>query len=103
VSLHTDPVLSTEVEALARKIAGPEVSAEIKRLANRIAEAQVDLKRVREARHSIYSSISRHVVLGWQGRIFADAAGEQDEEGYAPQGRCAAAAGRRRKTRDHSE
>src|SRR5262245_18665176 len=50
-----DPVLSEEVEALACEIAGADASPEIQELARRIAEAQIDLRRVRCARHQIIS------------------------------------------------
>jgi hypothetical protein len=45
------PALSEEVEALAREIAGPGANAETQELARRVAEAQIDLRRVRSARH----------------------------------------------------
>jgi hypothetical protein len=51
-----DPALSQEVEALAREMAGANASSEIQELARRIAEAQIDLRRVRCARHSLLSS-----------------------------------------------
>ena len=51
--VYSDPVLSEEVAALAREIAGPDASAEIQELARRVAEAQVDLRRVRYARHQL--------------------------------------------------
>jgi hypothetical protein len=47
----SDPALCEEVEALAREIAGTDASAEIQELARRVAEAQIDLRRVRHARH----------------------------------------------------
>ncbi len=50
LSVISDPVLSEQVEALARKIAGQAVDAEIYQRARRIAEAQIDLQRVRYAR-----------------------------------------------------
>ena len=50
-----DPALSQEVEALAREMAGANASSEIQELARRIAEAQVDLRRVRCARHALLS------------------------------------------------
>jgi hypothetical protein len=50
-----DHVLCDEVQALARQIAGPNTSADIQILARRIAEAQVDLRRVRYARHLLLS------------------------------------------------
>jgi hypothetical protein len=51
-----DPALSEEVEALARGIAGADASSEIQELARRFAEAQIDLRRVRCARHAVLSS-----------------------------------------------
>jgi len=51
LSIRSDPVLSEEVEALAREIAGTDANAEIQELARRVAEAQIDLRRVRCARH----------------------------------------------------
>jgi hypothetical protein len=53
--LYANPTLSKEVEALADEIAGPDANAEIRRLAFRIAEAQIDLRRVRHARHQFLS------------------------------------------------
>jgi hypothetical protein len=48
--------MSEEVEALAREIAGADASLEIQQVARRVAEAQIDLKRVRCARHRLLSS-----------------------------------------------
>jgi hypothetical protein len=56
----SDPALSEEVEALAREIAGPNATAEIKGLAGRVAEAQIDLCRVRYARHQLLSNALRN-------------------------------------------
>jgi hypothetical protein len=53
--VYSDPVLSQEVEALAREIIGTNTSAEIQELARCIAEAQINLRRVRHARHQILS------------------------------------------------
>jgi hypothetical protein len=47
----SNPALSKEVETLARKIAGPGANAETQELARQVAEAQIDLRRVRSARH----------------------------------------------------
>jgi hypothetical protein len=47
--------LSEEVETLARKIAGPSTNAETQELGRRVAEAQIDLRRVRYARHQLIS------------------------------------------------
>jgi hypothetical protein len=53
--VYSDPVLSEEVEALAGEIIGTDANPEIQELARRIAEAQIDLRRVRHARHQILS------------------------------------------------
>lgn len=55
LSIYSNPALSEEVEALAQKIAGTDVDAERKEFARRIAEAQIDLRRVRHARHQLFS------------------------------------------------
>ena len=47
LSVYSDPLVSEEVETLAREIAGPDANAEIQDLARQIAEAQIDLRRVR--------------------------------------------------------
>ena len=49
------PALSEEVKVLARKIARPGANAETQELARRVAEAQIDLRRVRYARHQFLS------------------------------------------------
>jgi hypothetical protein len=46
---------SEEVETLAREIAGPDANAETQDLARQVAEAQIDLRRVRYARHKLLS------------------------------------------------
>ena len=51
----SNPALSEEVETLAREIAGPDANAETQELARRVAEAQIDLRRVRYARHKLLS------------------------------------------------
>jgi hypothetical protein len=53
--LCSNPALSEEVEALARKIAGPDANAETKKLARELADAEIDLCRVRYARHHLLS------------------------------------------------
>jgi hypothetical protein len=53
--VYSDPVMSEAVEALAREIAGPDANAEMRELARRVAEAQIDLRRVRCARHRLLS------------------------------------------------
>jgi hypothetical protein len=54
--IHSDPFWCKEVEALAREIAGRAANAEINHLARQIAEAQIDLRRVRSARHQFLSN-----------------------------------------------
>jgi len=51
----SNPALSEEVETLAREIAGPGANAETQDLARQVAEAQIDLRRVRYARHKLLS------------------------------------------------
>ena len=51
--VEADLVLSERVQALTRQIAGSDTSVRIQILAHRIAEAQVDLLRVRYARHRL--------------------------------------------------
>ena len=50
-----DPALAEEITALAREIAGPNAPARRFELACRIAAAQIDLVRVRRARHELFS------------------------------------------------
>lgn len=53
LSVISDPVLSEQVESLAREIADEATDNEIYQLARRIAEAQIDLIRIRWARHDL--------------------------------------------------
>jgi hypothetical protein len=53
--IQYDQALGEEAQALARQIAGPNASAQIQMLAFRVAEAEVDLRRVRLARHQLSS------------------------------------------------
>jgi hypothetical protein len=53
--VYSDRMLAGEVEALAREIAGVGANAETRELARRVAEAQIDLRRVRDARHQLLS------------------------------------------------
>ena len=56
LSVFADPTQSEQVETLAREIAGEPTSDGIYQLARRVAEAQIDLQRVRSARHQFLSS-----------------------------------------------
>ena len=51
IPVESDQVLRGQVQALTRQIAGSDTSVNIQILAHQIAEAQVDLLRVRSARH----------------------------------------------------
>ena len=51
----SNPALSEEVETLAREIAGPDANPETQDRARHVAGAQVDLRRVRYARHKLLS------------------------------------------------
>jgi hypothetical protein len=62
LSVCSDPVLSKQVEGLAREIAGADANAEIQDSVRLIAEAQIDLRRVREARHQCYGSIAQSLL-----------------------------------------
>src|ERR1700758_1717365 len=53
--VHSDPAVSEEIDVLAREIAGNEADAKLQELARRVAEAQMDLRRVRGARHQLLS------------------------------------------------
>jgi hypothetical protein len=53
--VRSDPALWEEVETLARQIAGTDANVEKQELARRIAEVQIDLRRVRYARHQLLS------------------------------------------------
>jgi hypothetical protein len=51
VPVWSDPVLSADARILALEIAGFDAAPELRRLARVIAESQIDLNRVRRARH----------------------------------------------------
>ena len=53
VPVLSDPVLFEAVDTLVREIAGPDANAEVLELARRVAEAEIDLRRVRYARHEL--------------------------------------------------
>jgi hypothetical protein len=55
LSVLADPALAAELDGLAREIAGEGVSPARQELASRIASAQIDLVRVRRARHQLIS------------------------------------------------
>jgi hypothetical protein len=55
LSVCSIPALSEEVEALASEIAGLGANAGTQELALRVAEAQIDVRRVRYARHQFLS------------------------------------------------
>ena len=53
--VESDQLFCEQVQALTRQIAGSDTSAHTQILAHKIAEAQVDLLRVRTARHRLLS------------------------------------------------
>jgi hypothetical protein len=55
VPVWSDPALGNEVDAIARKVAGPNATPEIQELARLVAETQVDLRRIRSVRHQLLS------------------------------------------------
>jgi hypothetical protein len=55
LSVLADPMLSDQVAALTRAIAGKAGEGNSFELARRIAEAQIDLQRVRQARHQFFA------------------------------------------------
>ena len=55
MSVSFDPALAAEVEKLTRKIIGTNADAEMQELARYLAETQIDLRRVRSARHQLLS------------------------------------------------
>jgi hypothetical protein len=57
LQLYSVPEWSEQVATLAREIAGPNSSAEIQKLACHVAEAQIDLCRVRHARHQLLQAL----------------------------------------------
>jgi hypothetical protein len=60
ISILSNPQLTSEVEALARDIAGPHANPEIVELSLPVAEAQIDIARVRRARYDL--------LAGFEGR-----------------------------------
>jgi len=59
VSVIADPVKAKDIAALIPVLAGARASDEANELAARIAEAQIDLVRVREARHQLVAYLGR--------------------------------------------
>jgi len=53
LSVSSNPVLAEQVKALARKFAGTSSNPDICELAHDVAEAQIDLVRIRTARHDL--------------------------------------------------
>jgi hypothetical protein len=55
LSISADPVGATKAKNLAHEIAGEGASYEIFELAHRIAEAEINLVRIRQARHELFT------------------------------------------------
>ena len=67
LSVLADPDYSSEVQNLAREIAGEGASPKVLESAHRFAEAQIDLVRIGQARHEL---LSRHLSdLEFRSRI----------------------------------
>jgi hypothetical protein len=64
--VYSNPALSEEVETLAREIAGADANAETQALARQVAEAQIDLRRVRYARHQLLSHAMADSEARWK-------------------------------------
>lgn len=68
VSVFADPVLSQQVEKMAAEIADAMADGEIYELARRVAEAQIDLQRIRCARHQMLTDLlndaNYHIAVG---------------------------------------
>ena len=56
LSISLDAALSQQAEDLARQIAGPGARQQMFEFAQKIAEAQVDLRRIRDARYKLLSA-----------------------------------------------
>ena len=67
VSVLSDPECSREVDELANEIAGEGAAPEILSIARRVSEAQLDVVRVREARHDILQrNLSNPDYFSWE-------------------------------------
>jgi hypothetical protein len=53
--IQHDQVVCEDVQELARQLAGSHASADVQLVALRVAEAQIDLRRIRNARHQFLS------------------------------------------------
>lgn len=53
LSIGADPKWSEQIESLAQEIVGEATDRESRERARRISEAQIDLKRIRQARHHL--------------------------------------------------
>jgi hypothetical protein len=57
VPVLSDPLLASEIEAIAHRISGPDADAETVERARRIAESQFDLNRVRSCRRLLITQL----------------------------------------------
>ena len=64
IPVSSDPALSPQAEAIARRIAGPDAKAEALEQARRIGEAQVDLNRVRARRMALVADPLERAIGG---------------------------------------
>ena len=89
IPVLSNPILSAEVETMARRIAG-DASPELLELARKIAEAEIDVIRVRRARSDLVSDELSEFNLRYKTRrIFSLLAHNPDERpiGIAVAGR----------------
>jgi hypothetical protein len=71
LSVSSDAALAEQVAALAREISGTNGNPEIQELARRVAEAEIDLRRVREARHQLLSQAVSNPYYGGRANVTA--------------------------------
>lgn len=71
ISILTDPARFEQIKAMAREIVGRCANSEVQELACRIVEAQVDLLRVRQARHELIARCLNNP--NYQSRVIANA------------------------------
>jgi hypothetical protein len=63
VPIWSDPKLSAGAEELASEIAGPAADPELRTLARAVAACQIELIRVRHARHNLFERVFDEPVL----------------------------------------
>ena len=82
IPVSSDPALSPQAEAIARRIAGPDAKAEALEQARRIGEAQVDLNRVRARRMALVRLAGDPKGLANSRQMFESAISGKSLEGF---------------------